>query len=324
MSGPSVDLRDASDLDLEEYAAFQRRAYRDLLARRGASDAHMTAAFYRWKYQPPIGSARIARVVADGRTLSSSAMLPLELSIDGRRLTGWHALDVGTVPEARGRGLFLATLRSLVDSVPDGDVFFAFPNEASIPSFRKLGCIENTILTTWIGPVFRPVARSCSGISRVDRFGLEHEALAAYLDPRRPCVIRRPDYLNWRYTDHPLNDYTAFVAGAKPTNGFCVVRRARVMGRDLALVMELAGISGGTQRALLAHAASWARSEGLRLMAMMSTTVPAIASLRSMLAPVPSRLLPKRQVLVIRGKTENRASSAAPRWSLSTGDWDVF
>lgn len=323
MTGPAIDLRDAADIDLEEYAAFQRRAYRDLLARRGASDAHMSPEYYRWKYHPPDGVARIARVVDNGVTRSSSAMLPLRLTVNGRLLTGWHALDVGTVPEARGRGLFLATLRSLVESVPAGDVFFAFPNEGSIPSFRKLGCIENTILTTWVAPLVFLTGASGDGLARIHRFDPEHDTIAGHLDRVRPCVDRRSDYLNWRYVDHPINDYAAFVAGDRGSDGLCVVRRAHAMGRDLALVMELTGPTEAAQRALLAHAAFWARSEGLGTMALMSTTLSLATALRKLLAPVPSFLLPKRQVLVVRSGAED-APSSATRWSLSTGDWDVF
>ena len=96
------------------------------------------------------------------------------------------------------------------------------------------------------------------------------------------------------------------------------------MGRDLSLVMELSGPSRRTQGALLAHAASWARSKGLGTMVLMSTTLSLATAVRGLLAPVPSILLPKRQVLVVRGDTENTPSPTASRWSLSTGDWDVF
>jgi hypothetical protein len=159
MTAPTVVILDAADIDYAAYADFQKRAYRDLLARRGASDAHMTPEYYRWKYHPPDGAARVAQVVESGRTLSSSAMLPLRLSFERRSTIGWHCLDVGTVPEARGKGLFLATLRSLIETVGRDELFFAFPNEASIVSFLKLGCTENGILPTWVAPCIRPVAK---------------------------------------------------------------------------------------------------------------------------------------------------------------------
>jgi len=160
MSEHVVEIHSASDIDYPAYAAFQRDAYRDLLASRRATDAHMTSDYYRWKYHTPDGMARVARVVDEGETVSSSAMLPLRISVRGKSVTGWHCLDVATLPRARRRGCFLATLQALKNSIPPGDLLFAFPNASSIGSFLKLGCVENDVLTTWISPCvwadFRP------------------------------------------------------------------------------------------------------------------------------------------------------------------------
>jgi GNAT superfamily N-acetyltransferase len=324
MTETTIDIRDASEIDYREYADFQKSAYSDLLARRGASDAHMTPEYYRWKYHPPAGAARIARIVDGEKTLSSSAMLPLRLSFGGRAYLGWHCLDVGTVPEARGRGYFLTTLRSLMESVLPGDLFFAFPNEASIVSFLKLGCTENVILTTWVDFFIQFVGREKDGVERIDRFGPEHDAIRADLGADRPRVDRRADYLNWRYSAHPINSYVSFVSTNDGCNGLCVVRRAHVMGRDLALVMEVTGSPPRVQTALLSHAAAWARSEGLGMMALMSTDVPLPTAVRTLLAPIPSMLLPKRQVLVVHGAGDLPAPLLKTSWALSTGDWDVF
>lgn len=324
MTETTIDIRDASDIDYPAYADFQKRAYGDLLARRGASDEHMTPEFYHWKYNPPAGAARIARILDGEKTLSSSAMLPLRLSFDGRTHLGWHCLDVGTVPEARGRGYFLTTLQSLIESVPPRDLFFAFPNEASIVSFLKLGCMENVILTTWVDPFVRFVGREQDGVERIDRFGPEHDAIHDQLGTDRPRVDRRADYLNWRYSAHPINSYVSFVSTNDRCDGFCVVRRARVMGRDLALVMEVSGSTPRVQTALLSHAAAWARSEGLGMMSLMSTDLPLPTAVRALLVPVPSMLLPKRQVLVVHGEKDLPAPLLTTSWALSTGDWDVF
>lgn len=324
MSEPAVEIQSASELDYEAYAAFQREAFRDTLARTGASDAHMTPEYYRWKYHPPDGRARIGRITSGGATLSSSAMLPLRIACGGDNVIGWHCVDVATLPAARRRGYLLATLRTLRDTVPPGELLFAFPNAGSIASFLKLGWAETGVVTTWINPCVRLVAGTDERIEQSSDFGPEHDIVGRRVKVNRPFVMRRPDYLGWRYTMHPHTTYHSFVYMAGRCEGICVVRKARAMGRDLALIMEIFGSSPRIQVALLSHAAAWARSEGLGMMAHMDTSLPVRTALRTLLVPVPSFLLPKRQVLVVLGGGELPTPLLAERWAVQTGDWDVF
>jgi len=324
ISGAMLQVQSASDIDFDVYAAFQREAYRDLLARRRATDDHMTPETYRWKYRPPEGPARIAQVTRGGETLSSSAMLPLRITFEGKSTRGWHCLDVATVPKARRRGYFLATLRKLKESVPAGELFFGFPNASSIASFLKLGCVENRILTTWINPCATLVRRRSPSIELIERFDSRHDIIGDRIPVHGPFCSRRPDYLNWRYSDHPNTTYASFVYGRDECQGICVVRQARIMGRDLALVMEIFGSDPGIERALLSHAADWAHRSGLGMLALMDTSLPWRIALRTLLIPVPSVFLPKRQVLVLAGEGDRPKALMNERWALQTGDWDVF
>jgi GNAT superfamily N-acetyltransferase len=324
MPEPAIAVEPASEVDLEAYSAFQREAFRDLLARSRATDAHMTAGHYRWKYHTPVGTGRIASATEGSETLSSSAMLPLRVVVDGEPVTGWHCLDVATLPAARRRGLLLATLGRLVESVPPGDLLFAFPNAGSIGAFAKLGFVENLILTTWINPCVRLTKRGSGRIRSVERFGPEHDGVGSGFGAGRPHVDRRFDYLNWRYADHPGNRYACFVLDEPRGAGICIVRRVRVLDRELALVMEIVGPTAAAQTALLSHAADWAASQGLGTMALMSTPLVLRTAASALLVPVPSFLLPKRQVLVVRRAGAGTGPRVPARWAVQTGDWDVF
>jgi hypothetical protein len=323
-SEPAIEIQSASEIDFPSYAAFQKEAFRDLLARTKATDTHMTPETYRWKYHPPEGPARIARIIREGETLSSSAMLPLRISRKGKSIRAWHCLDVATLPKARRRGYFLASLRALKESVPADELFFAFPNASSIASFLKLGCVENRILTTWISPCASLARRRNASIEQIDRFDSRHDIVGTAIPIDGPCCSRRPDYLNWRYTDHPNNTYVSFAYGKPDCRGFCVVRHARIMNRDFALVMEVFGSTPGIQGVLLAHAADWAHRSGIGMMALMDTSLPWGIALKTLLAPVPSALLPKRQVFVLHGEGAGPRALMKEKWVLKTGDWDVF
>jgi hypothetical protein len=324
MSGVTIDVRRAPELDLESYAAFQKEAFRDLLAKRRASDRHMTAQFYRWKYRTPVGAARIATVRRAGAIVSSCAALPLRVSFGGGLVTGWHFVDVATLPVERGRGRFSSALRALADSIPTGDVLFAFPNEASIGGFRRLGFDENVVMTTWINLWPRLAPRATGSVRIIDRFGSDRDIAGMIDSGNRPCIDRRSDYLDWRYTDHPINSYSLSICDDGRRTGFSVTRSARVMDRDVVLIMELFGSTPRAQASLVAHAAERARSARVGVLVLMGTSVPMMSACRSWLVPVPSVLLPKRQVLVVRAGEHAPTSVVHDRWILRTGDWDVF
>jgi hypothetical protein len=251
-------------------------------------------------------------------------MQPLRVIFNGKPLTAWHFMDVATLPEARRRGHLLATLQRLRDTVPLGDLMFAFPNAGSIGAFLKLGFVENVILTTWVNPWVWLAKKRCERVEVIDTFGPDHDIVGTRLTIDRPHLDRRSGYLNWRYTEHPNNRYAVFVYDGGGCEGICVVRKVRVLGRDLALVMEILGSTDQVVVALLSHAADWAHAAGLGKMALMSTMLPFRTALRGFLAPVPSFLLPKRQVLVVHRAGEEPAGLMTPRWALQTGDWDVF
>jgi hypothetical protein len=321
--GPTVELVAAPDLDAEAYSRFQRASFRDLLTRSGVSDAHMTPELYRWKYDPPAGPGRVA-VIRDGEEiLSSSAMLPLRVSFAGTTTIGWHCVDVATLPEVRRRGYLQATLRALRDSVPATDILFAFPNAGSIGAFLKLGFREHGVVTTWTNPWVRVIARRHPRIEPVDRFEPLRDVVVRGTNFGRVQIDRSTRYLDWRYTGHPFNRYVSFALRDRDRLGVIVVRRASVRNREVVVVMEILGTDTGVRSALLRHAAAWGCTRGIGMMVVMDTGMPVIAAIRSMLAAVPSFLLPKRQVLVVAGGRQNTELSAR-KWSVQTGDWDVF
>ncbi len=319
-----VEIQTANDIDYDAYAAFQRRAFRDLLERQRATDDHMTAEYYRWKYRPPSGAGRVARVVADGVTLSSSAIFPLRVSCCGRSVTAWQYVDVATVPEARRRGLLTATLRRLADGVADDEILYGFPNAGSLGAFAALGFAEHGVVTTWASPEVRLVARRHDRIGPVDRFGPEHDLAGRCAGGDGPMVDRGHDYLNWRYADHPIHDYALLAYEDNGCRGICIVRSASIMGRDLALVMELLGTEPQVLTALLSHASDWARGSGLAAIALMTTALPLRTAVRVLLVPIPSRLLRKRQVLILRAGDRVPSVMTTRGWAVQTGDWDVF
>ena len=64
------------EIDFDAYARLQRASFAGLLDRSGVSDDFMSPEYYRWKYRPPAGPARVAIVFENGEMMASTGMLP--------------------------------------------------------------------------------------------------------------------------------------------------------------------------------------------------------------------------------------------------------
>src|SRR5215216_4534985 len=91
------------DTDFEEIAAFQRRAfgYERIKSERRRLQC---AEYYRWKYFPPAGPARLAAVRSPRGLVAMLAAVPFKL--EAGHATAWQICDIASDPEFRRRGLF--------------------------------------------------------------------------------------------------------------------------------------------------------------------------------------------------------------------------
>ena len=323
---PKIELLEATSLDFEAYADFQKEAFRDLLGHSGVSDSFMTPSYYRWKYHTLAGMGRIARISESGKIISSSAMIPFLIRAGNEVFKGWQCLDVATLLQARKKGYFLSTLKTLMGSVGQKEVFFAFPNASSIPSFMKLGCLENEIIATWVSPFVFPGNRGFSNIKIVGTFSHQLDIfLKKQSCSRAPVLSRSVGYLDWRYVEHPNNKYTIFEYGQnEDIAGFAVVRKAHAMGKDIILIMELWGSHRAVEVSLLRHITVWAAEQKEKMIVMMNSSISLVSALRALFFPVPTFLLPKRQVLVVHTNASQARPTINKKWKVQTGDWDVF
>ena len=310
-----AELVAPDELDFESYAAFHQEAFRELLRRTRVSGDFLTAGYYRWKYHPPAGRARVGLVRDEQGICSASGLVPFVVENGRERVVGWHSLDAATAPRARRKGLFVSCLRVCQESLGTADLLFSFPNASSLPSFRKLGCHENHVVTTWITPLTWLLRRQDPDVVPVERL-----TWAPELPPGGIRLLQDVAYLNWRYVDHPTSRYLI----CQHPEGLLVLRTARVMGLKAALVMELLSADPRVRWRLLRHAAEWAASEGCPGLVMLNTETSLLEGLRTGWVPLPARLLPKRQVLVNWCPGPATRPLGFGRWRLQTGDWDSF
>lgn len=315
----------ADELDLAAFVALMREAYAEIIKETGTGYL-FTDAYYRWKYAPPAGRARIALVVDAGEPVAANSMYPLAIRSRTATVAGWQSCDTATHPRARGKGYFMKCLAALRDSLKDETVFFGFPNKNSTPGFLKFGWTHHSDVRTRVRLLPGRRMEAFRRVERVSSFGASHDPFAAALAEQAGAALdRSAAYLNWRYFQHPLHQYEAFAWMEDGRQlGLVVLRVVTVKERRFAVAMELLALEGRVERGLLRFAKAWAKSKGVGIAMVLNTTTGAGRALLCGYVPVPMWALPKRQVLM--GAASGAAAERMWRepWRVQIGDWDGF
>jgi hypothetical protein len=325
-----VELVAASALDYEAFADLQRRAFAQLLTRRGVSDAYLRPDYFQWKFNPPAGEAQIAIARDGGEMVAANAMIPLAVRRGAVRARAWQSCDTATSPKARGKGLFQGCLAALHAALSPGDLFFGFPNAQSTRGFERAGWRELALVHTWVAPLPRLLSRTSPRARPISSAGSAHDALSERLlgMGARPEVAVEHDaaFLDWRYFRHPVARYEALLAGdAAAPEGSAIVRFTEIGARRVALAMELSATTARGERELLLHLKARAAEAGRPWFVLLDSALPLATGFGAGLVPVWSRLLPKRQVLMGIATDDDPAPALlAGPWRVQTGDWDVF
>ncbi|MBN1382512.1 MAG: GNAT family N-acetyltransferase [Deltaproteobacteria bacterium] len=322
-----VILVQADELDYSAFVDLQIKAYAHLLSSAGTSSEYMTEEFYRWKYNPPAGQAWIAIVKSNKGYIAANAMIPQKIRWCEKTILGWQSCDTATIPDARGKGYFQRCLDALNEIIGPSDIFFGFPNKNSIRGFIKLGWKEISSVTTYVNPFVRFQPYYFSEVFEIERFDIKFDILFEKLTRLGWITLEHGvDYLNWRYLDHPIYDYSCFICQKnKEYSGFAVLREAEVFNQSVGLVMDLWCLDSSSARKLLQYAAWWARQRKLRLAVHMDSLVDFSTNFVSGFIPIWSKILPKRQILMGQGTyiSECREFSNN-QWRVQLGDWDAF
>ncbi len=135
--------------------------------------------------------------------------------------------------------------------------------------------------------------------------------------------------LNWRYAEHPLNEYTILAAtAAGRLLGYAVATRREVMGIDALLICDLCVQSGmrGIHEALIGALVEGARRKKAGAVVAQSTSGDPLgrALARCGFLQVPQRLNPKPFRMVAMAYTGSGQAALSPqRWAFRWGDTDV-
>jgi hypothetical protein len=322
-------------------------------------DHHGGRAHYEWRYlENPDGRARAWAAVEESDPesfIGVAAAFPRSMFVRGERMLCWNLGDFAIRKDHRSLGPAIKLQRACLEPVLAGEVPFAYdhPSCSMMAIYRRMGITQTGEIvrqarvlridrraesTLGAGALAKVVAgtgnfalgllQRAAGARARDRaavlgqrFGEEVTELAE--EQARDHVVvgaRTPEYLNWRYLDHPVFDFEVVtVRQGEAIVGFAAVR----FDREDAVLSDLCASSDRDVAAALgACVVDRARSRGVQTL-----SVPLLASSPILpLLGLPG-LIPREKVpFVVSTRAEGELDGIVNRpsnWYLLDGDRDV-
>jgi len=227
-----------------------------------------TEDLWNWKHESnPFGRSLVLVAESEGRIAGVRALMRWELKTPtGHKLRCLRPVDTATHPDFARRGVFKELTTSAIDIArSEGvDLVFNTPNEKSRPGYLKMGWRDVAPIGVLVRPrLGRALTPDISGPPSI-------EEVAPQLDPfedTTPVVIdreprglrtpREPDYLSWRFAQHPTARYGWLGDG----NGSGLV--ARVGVRRMRTELVVSDLIDVTHPRVVRRAAAQARARYL-------------------------------------------------------------
>lgn len=237
---------------------------------------------WRWQFlDNPCGHRIWLSVDPEGNVAAQQASLPVRVQVGDERMCWSQVVDSFADPHY-GRGLKKPGLYAITarehEHVYGGDpperdaVMYGLP----VRSAWRIGklYLDYEVIRSQ-DALFASLAKLRAGlpaapgveVQELERFPEEVEVLFERARaPHRALAVRDAAYLNWRFTDHPLQTYRmAFARRAGQPVGLAIYRGGTVCGEPFGLICDWLVVPDdpAANHALLAWLAERAREEGL-------------------------------------------------------------
>jgi GNAT superfamily N-acetyltransferase len=278
---------------------------------------------FGWFFRNPAREPIVTAADEGSQLLGTAAMTFGRALVEGDETLLAFAVHVATHPASRGKGIFSAIeyLNEEKAEVAGAPLALGFTNPMAGPIYvGKLGWSDLYRMRLWARPLhpLRALRRrgGDGGLppsrgGALERFGPEHEAAWRRVAPAwKNCLVRSPEYLNWRYVDAP-KEYRAF--GAE--HGYAVVGHAIQKGVSAAVICDLVG-PPREQRGLVRRCLREARGG-----ADVAIAVPAPDQRRAFLS---LGFVPTPMTIRVIGKALRPGAELPAHWHFTPGDTDFF
>ncbi|MFC1900291.1 GNAT family N-acetyltransferase [Chloroflexota bacterium] len=179
----------------------------------------MTLAHWTWKFaENPFGKAIIKLLFDGNKLIGHYAVLPMDVQVQGKPVKAALSVNTMTHPDYRGHGIFPFLGQETYQTCMDNGIRFiyGFPNnniyQPRINKLEWIGFGKMTSLEKELEPGNMGAIEPESQICPIDSFD---ERVNSLWNKTRSgysiSVIRTTEFLNWRFTAHPVVNYPKYV-----------------------------------------------------------------------------------------------------------------
>lgn len=307
------------------------------------------ANFWRWKFERnPHGQARIY-VSDDGARIAGCYVLnPVLLRVGEATIRSAQAVDAAVSPDYRGRGVFTDLVQTAVKDAAEAGIrlIFTFPNQGSFGGQLRVGFKPHMVLPKAHRPLLWPLKRRrVAGLTlgEVNSFDSRFDVFNRGSD-QEVSVQRDPEYLQWRYCQHPTQTYETLTCERDgEIYGYCVLTlnvTRKLVSPGYVVDLQVLPEAESAAAFLVYHAlrrlrslgarvaVTWERPRGPEQEALRSRGFSRrYASLRRWLthpAYVDQLIVFGDEAGLLRETRPNRGFTESLRWALVPGDADYI
>ena len=319
----------------------------------------LDARFWKWEFmEGPDGKALIYIVEEGDEIIGHFSDLSRRFFIHGQIVRGTLSVDLMVHTDYRRKGIFEEMGRYAIRRVKEDNRLFmtAYPiRPETIRGFKKLGWKEVMRLPVLVYPIrfcgianrylhFFPLSLLVGGIARifynilflmrrqkkreeieieeVDQLDDQFEKFWAKASSLFSNIgIRDPNYMTWRYLNHPTRNYTIYRAlGKGEMRGFIILRKVDLLGFNSVAIVDLLALDEDAFMALIEEGITYSRRAGVDLLSFM---VPQTHPYYRILRRNGFLRSPKAFRLMIYSQEEERLFDPYG-WYVTWGDTDVI
>jgi predicted N-acetyltransferase YhbS len=307
--------------------------------------------YWEWKFeQNPHGAGRVWVSDDKGRIAGCYIWNPVRIRLGEATFLGAQSVDAAVHPDYRRQGLFTELARTAMEDETTAELalVYAFPVEAAYRGQVRIGFTPRVSVIAVARPLLStPMRRrGVDGlvVNELTEFDSRFDAFSNSRNDWELSVQRNAEYLQWRYRDHPTQEYDTLVCEADgEVCGYCVLSVEATESRlPRGYIVDLQVLPGSEPAAALLghHALKKLRSRGARVaISWQRPSGPEREGLASLGFSTRYESIRRRvrrdryvtQFLVLENHVETssellagRGSAEPPPWSLVPGDCDYY